>query len=417
MQNIQVLMDEIEIGETYQISGDDYTLIIKPINAIFIDNSTHVNFSECEDILRSELNISNLRILTFFQMEIQSSDEKFLTNKLEYQVYDDNKKSLDLSLCSNANINIFYAVKDKLLNISSISSFKDSGIDILNINDSFFNDICKSYSNSNNDIILSDRIKDIYQNYSLCNDGCEYNGFDIENKTISCLCKVKSNMSINDTYLNIKKFDEINIDSNYGIIKCYNLVFSFNNKLKNIGFWIFLVLLFLHISMITKYFYNGMETIKEYILKEMVTNGYLKKQDINDNLNKKQKKNLRKKSFIVSPPLKKNINNNHNKINKIKKKKKIKINETFLNSKIKLLNNNLINEIINKNLTNIENMNFDNNKIIINQLNIDDHLNNKSCNIHKNNNRNNKNKRIYKGKKEIKNKKLIKKISSRKKKN
>ena len=49
-----------------------------------------------------------------------------------------------------------------------ISRFKDLGVDIFNINDSFFNDICHPYSDSKNDIILEDRIIDIYQNYSLC---------------------------------------------------------------------------------------------------------------------------------------------------------------------------------------------------------------------------------------------------------
>ena len=44
--------------------------------------------------------------------------------------------------------------------------------------------------------------------------------------TVSCDCKVKTNMSTNETS-NITKLDEIKTDSNFALIKCYKLVFSF----------------------------------------------------------------------------------------------------------------------------------------------------------------------------------------------
>ena len=166
--NLEKIIDEIEIGKSYEMKGEDFNLIIKPTNSTFLDNTTHVNFSKCEEILRESLNISSSRILTFLQLEIENKNVKSLVNQVEYQVYDDNKKLLDLSLCNDTNIKVFYIVKENMLDLSLISSFQDSNIDIFNINDSFFNDICKSYSDSENDVILKDRIKYIYQNYSLC---------------------------------------------------------------------------------------------------------------------------------------------------------------------------------------------------------------------------------------------------------
>ena len=213
-------------------------------------------------------------------MEIDNKNDQSLVNQVEYQVYDDKKNLLDLSLCKD--IKIFYALKDNSLNISTISSFKESGIDIFNINDSFFNDICQPYSDSNNDIILEDRIKEIYQNYSVCDDNCNYNEFNETNMVISCDCNIKLNISTNDSSLNIKQLDDIDIDSNFGLIKCYNLVFSFDGKLKNYGFWIFLILVLAHIPLLFSYFYKGISPIKEYIIKEMKKYGYLK--------DKKQKK-------------------------------------------------------------------------------------------------------------------------------
>ena len=317
--------------------GDDYTLLIKPINSTFYDSSTHVNFSRCEEVLREKLNISKSRILTFLQMEIDNKNEKSLVNQVEYQVYDDNKKRLDLSLCDDTNIKIVYAVKNNSLDLSSISSFNDLGIDIFNINDSFFNDICHPYSDSKNDIVLKDRIKDIYQNYSLCDSGCTYEEFNYSDMIITCDCNVKMNLSTNETDLNIQIYDDIKIDSNFGLIKCYNLVFSLNGKLNNIGFWIFLVLILLHITFLFNYFCKGIAPIKEYIINEMRKYGYLKGKNNNKKFKKNstktilKKKSLKNKHFHSHPPKYKKRHNH----------KKIILNENSEKEKITTINSNL----------------------------------------------------------------------------
>ena len=48
-----------------------------------------------------------------------------------------------------------------------------------------------SYSENDSDIILKDRISDIYQNYSLCDSNCEYDSIDIKNLTITWIAKLK----------------------------------------------------------------------------------------------------------------------------------------------------------------------------------------------------------------------------------
>ena len=100
-----------------------------------------------------------------------------------------------LSVCNNTQIQIFYSLKNNSIDIKNVEYFKGLGIDIFNIKDSFFNDICRPYSNEKNDIILKDRIRDIFKNYSLCNEGCEYNGINIESKISSCICEVKNNIT------------------------------------------------------------------------------------------------------------------------------------------------------------------------------------------------------------------------------
>ena len=63
------------------------------------------------------------------------------------------------------------------LNIENIIDLRNLGVVIFNINDRFYNDICFSYSdqNSSSDLILNDRVSDIYPNYSICEKDCEMN--------------------------------------------------------------------------------------------------------------------------------------------------------------------------------------------------------------------------------------------------
>ena len=289
---IPKFISEINIERNYQMIGNDFIITIKPTN-LSIPNTTFIDFSSCENILRDYYNISETRNIYILQLEIKNKDDKSLINNVGYQAYDDDRNILNLSLCNNSNIQIFYFIKsNSSINISFISSFRDLNIDILNINDSFFNDICLAYSDSKNDVVLKDRISDIYQNYSLCDEGCTYKESNLELMIITCDCKIKGNLTTN-TSMNFSQKDNVKNSSLFEIIKCYKLFLSMENKLNNIGFWIFVILLFLHIPLLFFYFYKGLTPIKNYLIKEMVEYGYIKK---NNDLKVKNKQFSKQKS-------------------------------------------------------------------------------------------------------------------------
>ena len=58
----------------------DFTIIIKPTSFTSFQNSTHVDFDECEKVLRDKYNISNSSIITFIQMEIKKDDQNAFYN-------------------------------------------------------------------------------------------------------------------------------------------------------------------------------------------------------------------------------------------------------------------------------------------------------------------------------------------------
>lgn len=363
---IQSIVDKIEIGKTYEKIEDDFSLYIYPTNSTFLTSVTHVNFSECESILRKHYKMPDSSIMTFFQVELKNDDSNSLINQVEYQAYYNNT-FLNLSLCNNTNIKVYYSIKDNsFIDFSSVASFQDSGIDVFNINDSFFNDICHPYSNGEDDLILKDRIKDIYLNYSLCEQGCTYNEVDLDYMTILCDCKVKDNISTVVSPLNLDQI--IETPSNFEVIKCYNLVFSWDGKLKNIGFWIFLILVLAHGPLLFHYFSKGINPIRTYVLNEMAEYGYIK-----DNKNKKVK--VAKKSGQKSIKLGKSINKESKSLSTKKSTKsakwappKNKKNKVATKGKNKRTNNKIQNKKEDKS-SSINNLKSSSNNEIIREIN------------------------------------------------
>jgi hypothetical protein len=65
-------------------------------------------------------------------------------------------------------------------------------------------------------------------------------------------------------------------NSSFGVLKCYNLVFN-SGKTDNYGFFIFLVLIILHIPLIIHYFSKTIIPINKYVIGEMKKYNYIKR--------------------------------------------------------------------------------------------------------------------------------------------
>ena len=57
------------------------------MNSTILGNSTHVDFTECEKILRNIYEIDSESILTFVQLELNNKDNNTLVNKVEYMIF------------------------------------------------------------------------------------------------------------------------------------------------------------------------------------------------------------------------------------------------------------------------------------------------------------------------------------------
>ena len=309
--NRNSIMEYVEPGQSYELKGDDYSIRIAPMGERQ-EGSTSIDFRECEMKLRDYYNLTENDTLSVFQTETASSNNRSLTNKVQYVVYDENNTQLNLSVCENEQIKINFMMKnDSGFDMARYSEFEGKGIDILNSSDPFFNDICYTYSDGENDVILTDRINDIFQNYSLCDSGCEYEGLNSTSGLVSCTCPVDTSDSDSDDddSANLKSIIlSVFSDSTIGVVQCYNRVFS--SKKDNIGFWVFLVIVIAHIPLYVWFFLKGNSQIKDYIDGEMEKYHYLgaSKENNNgyENDNNNEIKEDVKEDNISNPPKKSN---------------------------------------------------------------------------------------------------------------
>ena len=354
INNLDKVMEDYDIGKIYEIFGKDYNIKISPINTKIHENiPTYIDFSNCENILREVNGLNSSNILTTYQIEIINNNEKSLINDVEYAVFNENKERLDLSVCKDEFIIINYQIKLSKINISKINYYSNLGIDIFNSESQFFNDICYSYSEGESDMILKDRISVIYQNFSVCESNCKYNHINLRDNTVSCNCSIKIyEFSDNHPPRLDRIVSDSFTDSNLAVIKCYKLVFEFKNKIQNIGFWIFTVLILLHFPFFVYYFIFNISSIRKYIYIEMRKYHYcLQLVNPIKKFNKIKKKSKKKDSQINNKYIRNNSLKDNTSTTRINKSNNILFdnNASSINKKINSFSSNNIHELLNFN--------------------------------------------------------------------
>ena len=149
--------------------------------------------------------------------------------------------------------------------MNKLNSTLNSGIDIFNKSSEFFNDICSTFSSENGtDVPIKDRQNDYYQDISLCQEGCVYNGYDREKNKINCDCNKNNNVDQNE-----KKFEnKVNLlsNSNLKVLKCFYLNKNFKTLLKNYGNFVFVLCeigeIITFINLLFKGFFPLMKNLK-----------------------------------------------------------------------------------------------------------------------------------------------------------
>ena len=249
----------------YQITSSDNININKKSNISIIE------FGECEKKLKDYYDIDNLII---FKMDLKLNNSP--PTIINYEVYNPkNLTKLDLSICQNMKIALYSPYTPSQESLNKIIQLNEYGYDLYNPKDSFYQDICSPFTSENEtDILLSDRKSDFFENISLCEDICTYNGYDYTIEKAKCECSIKGSIDLNINKVvskeaNILSNFDLSSFSNIKILKCYKLVFSKLGQKNNIGSYIFIIIILIFITLSLIYIINKLSNIATIIRKSL----------------------------------------------------------------------------------------------------------------------------------------------------
>ena len=172
-------------------------------------NASSIDLGECEQRLMEQEGLFNEKYLIIFKIDIKSPD--LSSTYVQYEIYNPiTLKLISLEVCKDIPISVSVPVNLDESTKSIYDSLNKSGYNLFNLNDSFYNDICSTYTTENGtDLTLVDRKHLIYDNYgniSLCQDGCTFESYNLTTKKAKCDCTVQVKETI--TEIEKIKFDK-----------------------------------------------------------------------------------------------------------------------------------------------------------------------------------------------------------------
>ena len=271
-------------NETYQLT------ILS--NKNMYENLTYIDIGDCENLLKSYYKINANDDLILFKIEYLIEEYKIPI--VEYTAFTkDGRTELNLGICQDLNF-IYYIPVD----INQTDEF------IYNPYSDYNNEICFQYTTeSKTDIILYERRKEFNEyNLSLCEKECRYIGY--ENNKVKCECPVKAEfnkfLTKNDNEKNdlIFRFQNNNFEKfNFGVLKCFKMIFNKKNILKNLATMIYLGIMAFNIISMLVFCIRGYKII--YIQVKLLSEAYS-----NITIPKRQNKNIKiagnKKNIVTT---------------------------------------------------------------------------------------------------------------------
>ena len=283
-------------GDNLRIEEENLTLQIVPAEEQNeYDNISYINLGKCEEKLRGKYNISDEYSLIIAKFDFY--DSGYSIPKVEYDIYDPiSKEKLVLDICNDTKIDILVPVV-----------IDGDVIFLYNTSSDYYNDLCFPYTTEDGtDIILTDRKNEyVDNNMSLCEDNCDFSGYNSETQKAIYNCDVKMQTSlISEIQVNkekiLKNFLDIKSKINLSTMKCYKLVFSKKGQEFNIGSYVLLVSIFANIVLAVLFKVKGFAILTKKLdtVKSMLQSNAQDKKDKNDekkDKNKEEKKNDEKK--------------------------------------------------------------------------------------------------------------------------
>ena len=243
------------------IISNSTKIVIKTLNVLFQlltlndqkneddKDISNIDLGKCFGILRQSID-NPLKIL-----KIDIKNEDLTSTYIQYEIYDSKTgNKINLNNCHDLiiKINVPKKLDDETLFI--FYNLENSGYNILDKDDSFYNDICTTYtSKQGKDVLLYDRYNDIYVHINemhICQIDCELISYNITTEKAECDCKIQEEKiitNLEDINFNKKAIIGAFVGtlkySNFKVLKCYKLLLDFSKLILNYGFIIMSIIL------------------------------------------------------------------------------------------------------------------------------------------------------------------------------
>lgn len=243
-------------------------------NDIF-KNISSIDMEKCKETIFQRY---GLIVLIVFKIDIFFPDQ--IASQVEYEFFTIDGLQINKDFCKETNITIFNPIFPGSYNEINLELSKDlseEGYDIYNPNDSFYNDVCSTYSTKNKtNVLLEDRKKFIFKNISFCEAGCQYKGFNFSANSVICECGVKMDITAEErSFHGIEgnwDFFKVSKQDNIKAFKCYKVLFS-EKLVKNPGFYFGLIIFLAEIAVFVLSIWIGIKPIRD-ALDNIITKKY-----------------------------------------------------------------------------------------------------------------------------------------------
>ena len=304
----------------FQITDSKKELELLKNKSNNINNISIIDLGDCEIKLRETYHINENDSLIFVKNEKKSN--KASGKKVDFDVYEPyNKTKLNLSICDGTSINIIIPVVLSEETKELYEKMKESGYDMFNINDPFYQDICTPFdSEDGTDMPLSDRINYIFNNDDTkCQSNCKLSVYSLESQYLNCSCSPNEDANDENNVIieefTAKKiyesFYEVLKYSNYDIFKCFNIINNKNIILKNIGSIIIIIYFCVYLICLIIFIIKGINPLKTRLKNNI--------EKSNEKNNLKLKNNF---DFLFYPPQKNKSKSKNKSKNKSENKSK-----------------------------------------------------------------------------------------------
>ncbi len=245
------------------------------INELSI-NMPKIDFGNCYDKIQNNLPHNEKIIIAL----IQRSNGKGEKKSTSYNFYDPQTgEKLNIEeLCKDEEIivkeNIISILNESetTLGMDSLLYLTQQEIDIFNLSNEFYTDICYHFDSPNGkDVPFQDRIHIYYPNLTLCELGCVTQGINFTTMESICQCKINDIMSNELISGNViaenalGEIADIITNSNLLVLTCYKEVFTIDNIVKGTGGFIVIGILVIELIFTLIFLLIDMKFIRNYL--------------------------------------------------------------------------------------------------------------------------------------------------------